>query len=480
VSAHKAVSSLALPHQEQGTEFLRTRSAAALFDEQGLGKSKQLIDAIVSSIQDGNLAGALIVCPNTIKSMWGEEIERYSQERYAIFGSGRKARRLAFLSLKASFYVINYEAVAAELPSLRALLRFKKMALVLDESHRIKTPTAAVTRAVHSLRHDAVRRYIMTGTPVANRPEDLWAQVFFLDDGDALGTSFRQFRERFGTGAGGYTRIDDLRDRLASVSLRREKAGTIQLPSKTFTYVSVPLAGEQWRMYDLLRHQLELWVRDLSGQEIVARAENILVRLVRLAQLASNPALIDAGYAETPAKFVALDRLVETYMARPKEKIIVWTSFVGNIEPLAARYSHYKSVILHGQVDGRSRTAAVAAFKNDPAVRILLANPAVAREGLTLTGARTAIYLDRTFNLVDFLQSQERIHRLSQTFPCEIVILNAADTVDEFIDFSLAQKHRLAKYTQRDTHMISDDDLALKKPDLLRALLRQAGTGLHP
>lgn len=478
MSTPKATNDLALPHQTEGTQFLREHAAAALFDEQGLGKSKQLIDAVVGSVHDGSLAGALIVCPNTIKATWGEEIERHSQEQYAIFGSGKKARRVAFRSLRALFYIINYEAIAAELPALRALLRFKKMALVLDESHRIKTPSARVTQAIHSLRRDAKRRYIMTGTPVANKPEDLWAQVFFLDDGRALGSSFRAFRERFCTPEGGYTRVDELRERLATVCLRREKEGTVDLPPKTFTYVSVTMAGEQLRMYEDLRQQLELWVRDLSGNEILAQAENILARLVRLAQLASNPALLDAGYAETPAKFAALDQLVPSYLSEPTEKIIIWTSFVGNIGTLLRRYSRYKPVALHGEMDTKSRNAAVAAFKNNAAVRLLIANPAAAREGLTLTRARTAIYVDRTFNLVDFLQSQDRIHRLSQTNPCEIVILNAAETIDEFIDYSLAQKHRLAKYVQRDTHTIEPDDLALKKPDLLRALIaRPASNG---
>src|SRR5262245_4536828 len=131
MSARESRTDLTLPHQAEGTRFLRDRVAAALFDEQGLGKSKQLIDAVVASMHEGSLSGALIVCPNTIKATWGEEIERHSEERYAIFGSGRNARRVAFRSLRASFYVINYEAVASELPSLRALLRFKKMAFVL-------------------------------------------------------------------------------------------------------------------------------------------------------------------------------------------------------------------------------------------------------------------------------------------------------------------------------------------------------------
>jgi SNF2 family DNA or RNA helicase len=345
------------------------------------------------------------------------------------------------------------------------------MAIVLDESHRIKTPTARVTRAVHSLRCDAAKRYIMTGTPVANKPEDLWTQYFFLDDGATLGRSFDAFRTRFCTAEGGYIRVDELRERLASLSLRREKEGTVQLPSKTVTRVSVALTGEQLRMYEEMRNHLALWIRDLSGAEILARADNILTRLVRLAQLASNPALIDSRYQETPAKFAALDELLPDYLRDASDKVIVWTSFVGNIPALQERFAEFRPVSLHGAMDGKSRDTAVSAFKRDPDVRLLIANPAAAREGLTLTQARTAFYIDRTFNLVDFLQSQDRIHRLSQGKPCEILLLTAEGTIDEFIDFSISQKHRLARYTQRDSDEISRADLALEKPDLLRALI---------
>lgn len=322
------------------------------------------------------------------------------------------------------FYVINYEAVAAELPSLRALLRSKRMALVLDESHRTKSPTAKVTQAIQSLRRNASRRYIMTGTPVANKPEDLWAQYFFLD-------------------------------------------GTVTLPPKTFRRVAVQLVGEQCRMYDEMRNSLALWVQDLSGADVLAQGDNILPRLVRLAQLASNPRLIDSRYAETPAKFKVLDELLSVCLNEPTEKLIIWTSFVDNIRRLKERLSSYRPVTLYGEMDGKSRADAVSFFKKDPQVRILVANPAAAREGLTLTEART-VYLDRTFNLVDFLQSQDRIHRLSQVKPCEIVLLMAENSmmaensIDEFVDFSLSQ---------RDSDEIDSADLALQKPDLLRALL---------
>ena len=115
-------------------------------------------------------------------------------------------------------------------------------------------------------------------------------------------------------------------------------------------------------------------------------------------------------------------------------------------------------------------------FTADPGVRLFIGNPAAGREGLTLTAANVGVYLDRSFNLVDYVQSQDRIHRISQTEPCEIYLLVARDTVDEFIEFALAQKLRLARYVQQDAARLDPDDAALKKPDILRALLAPGRT----
>jgi SWI/SNF-related matrix-associated actin-dependent regulator of chromatin subfamily A-like protein 1 len=129
---------------------------------------------------------------------------------------------------------------------------------------------------------------------------------------------------------------------------------------------------------------------------------------------------------------------------------------------------------LYGYMTATERDDAVRAFRGDSDVRLLVANPAAAREGLTLTEANVAIYVDRTFNLVDYLQSQDRIHRISQLRPCDIVLLLADETIDSFIDYSLEQKHRLAQFAQSDVDAVSASDLALSKPDVRRALLSPA------
>lgn len=465
-------SDLALPHQIEGTNFLRNNTRAALFDEQGLGKSKQLIDAIAAQIRTGEISGAVIVCPNGLKTNWAQEIAKFSDLPVAVFGAGRKARRSSFAKLRAAFYVINYEAVGAELASLKALLRFKPMALVLDESHRIKTPEAKVTAAVLQLRESARRRYILSGTPVANKPDDLWSQFYFLDDGESLGRTLDEFRGRYRSAAGGYVALDDLRERVGAISKRRLKDTAVALPAKRVRRARLSMTGRQLALYDGMRNELAVWVQSMDGGQVLAEAEAILARLVRLAQLASDPSMLDASYDEDPCKLVALDALLDDVLSRREaRKVIVWTSFVANIAALERRYARYRPVSLHGALRGEERDASVHSFKHDPEVKLMVANPAAAREGLTLTEANVAVYLDRTFNLVDYLQSQDRIHRISQTSDCEVVLLLAKDTIDEFVDFCLEQKARLARFVQQDADVILPADAALEKPDILRALL---------
>jgi SNF2 family DNA or RNA helicase len=286
-----------------------------------------------------------------------------------------------------------------------------------------------------------------------------------------LGSTFEEFRRVYCTPEGGYVQLDALRDRLASISLRRLKDQTLALPPKSVIPVTVRLVGRQAQLYDQMRRDLYLWVKGMSGEAVLANAENVLVRLLRLAQLASDPRLLDASYAETPAKIAALDRLLEGLLdRRPPQKVIVWSSFVGNIRTLAKRYRQHHPVTFFGEMRADERERSIAAFTDDPSVRLFIGNPAAGREGLTLTCANAAVYLDRTFNLVDYVQSQDRIHRISQVQPCEIYILLAERTVDELIEFTLAQKLRLAQYVQRDAGDIEEEDAALQKPDILRAL----------
>jgi SNF2 family DNA or RNA helicase len=168
-----------------------------------------------------------------------------------------------------------------------------------------------------------------------------------------------------------------------------------------------------------------------------------------LVQIASNPGLIDEAYAESPGKLGPLKELVSAAVAGGS-KVIVWTSFVANVDWLADQLSGHGAVKVHGSLSIDDRNDAVAAFKKDPRARVLIATPGAAKEGLTLTIANHAVFYDRSFSLDDYLQAQDRIHRISQSQPCYIWNLVAAGTVDEWVDSLLTAKRLAAQLAQAD------------------------------
>ena len=163
---------------------------------------------------------------------------------------------------------------------------------------------------------------------------------------------------------------------------------------------------------------------------------------------------------------------VTTGIIVKNEKTIVWTSFVENITILKNRLKQYNPLIIYGDVPVRDRADAVKVFQESEKNRIMIANPSAAREGLTLTRANNAIYLDRNFNLVDYLQSQDRIHRISQTRECKIFKIIAKNTIDEYIDKVIDVKKEIAGYVQGDLGILSNNNLDFlhSKSELLNIL----------
>jgi SNF2 family DNA or RNA helicase len=186
-----------------------------------------------------------------------------------------------------------------------------------------------------------------------------------------------------------------------------------------------------------------------AGQPVLDDAEDSLKRLLRLVQVASNPRLIDDSYRATPGKLPILRDLIEDVIDRG-EKVIVWTSFIANVDWLAREFRSFGAVRIHGKLSYEQRARSIHAFKTDADCKILVATPASAKEGLTLTVANNAIFFDRGFSLDDYLQAQDRIHRISQEKDCTITILKAKDTIDEWVESLLTAKSLAAQLAQGD------------------------------
>ncbi len=448
------------PHQVEAIEYITNTVSTALFDEQGLGKTKIVIEALCNNMKQKIIDGALIVCKKHLIENWKDEIEIHSYLKYIILRGTPNEKGIKFMGYS-HFYIINYEGVIGEVERLKMFLKIRRMAIVLDESHKIKNPNAKTTKAILELKDLAKKRIIITGTPVANKPLDLWTQFYFLDNGLLLGDNYRKFKKIYSINLKGDNlneqkeRFNDLRKIILSNSIRRLKKDVLELPEKIYINKYVYLEGQQKKIYTQLRKELYIEITNIDGEKIIDRSNELLKKLLRLAQIASNPFLIDKVYNETPAKFPLLDSLIESILEK-KEKLIIWSCFVENIRILYKRYKKFGSLMLYGDIPIEKRNKVVKEFKNNEKYLILIANPAAAREGLTLTSANNAIYLDRNFNLVDYLQSQDRIHRISQTKECKIYKLIAKNTIDEYVDELIYKKHKLAEYVQGDINNIEN------------------------
>lgn len=321
----------------------------------------------------------------------------------------------------------------------------------------------------------------MTGTPVANRPYDIWAQIYFLDHGESLGADYNTFKKE-----------TDLSNKLASseelqqefeyhVSMIFEKikafsvretknSGIIELPDKVYIQEFVNFEPLQEKLYNQICEELRIEVIK-NGIAVIDDSSAIVKRLLRLVQVASNPKLVDQGYSGKSTKEEKLECLIEDILQQ-EEKIIVWTNYIENVNYFCSKYTQYSCVKIHGKMSMEERNRSVELFSRDE-YKILFATPASAKEGLTLTMANHVIFYDRGFSLDDYLQAQDRIHRISQTRKCFVHNIIMKGSIDEWIDALLQAKQNAAFLAQGDVTKEQYTQIAnYNFGDLIKEVLR--------
>jgi len=128
-----------LSHQIDAIDYIKWHNIVPLFDEQGLGKSKMVIDALCSNIERQEIDGVLIVCKKTLLNTWEKEIQKHSHLFPIVLSGTKRQKERSFLTF-GHFYIANYESLVRELDLIKLILRNKNFAIVLDESQRIKIP----------------------------------------------------------------------------------------------------------------------------------------------------------------------------------------------------------------------------------------------------------------------------------------------------------------------------------------------------
>lgn len=472
----------AYPYQLDAVRALRRLPYAAVFHEQGLGKTKIAIDILLSWLEDDVVDTVFVVTKKLLVQNWVDELEIHCHVTPKTLGGDRRRNALA-LNSAGLIYVMNYEVVGTNVELVKDFLATCRVGAILDESQKIKNPQTRLARTFHNLAPRFERRLIVTGTPVANRPFDIWSQVRFLDQGKALGQSFDEFREAHdlprrqddGDFDSYSERLAGTAESLRDFSVRETKeTADVHLPEKTIRTHTVDMAPAQQRIYSAYRDRLAVEL-SIDGTSVTDELESVLKRLLRLVQCASNPRLLDRSYAECPGKLPKLAEILEA-VAAEGAKAVLWTQFVDNVEWLAARFDQYRPQRLHGRMRLAERQRAVSLFKTAPETRLLVATPGAAKEGLTLTVASHAIFFDRGFSLDDYLQAQDRIHRISQTRPCFVHNIRARGTIDEWTDSLLQTKQRAAQVAHGDLPPARfERHLATETAEILKTILFRSG-----
>ena len=469
----------AFPYQREAFEAIKDLKYAAIFHEQGLGKTKIAIDLLLYWLEKTSIDTVLIVTKKQLVNNWMREFHAHTEIKPLVLDTNRDANYYVFCG-PARVVVTNFEVLVSEKPRIELFLKTRDVGIIIDESAKLKNPNAKLTQTFFDLSRLFQRRVIMTGTPVANRPYDIWAQIYFLDQGQSLGADFSEFKRE--TDLSNKLSFDEslqdsfessvssIYNRIKSFSVRETKnSGIIDLPAKQYIREEAFFNEKQEILYDRICDELKVEVMK-EGQIIEDDSSAIVKRLLRLVQVASNPRLVDESFHGNSAKEEVLNRII-TQILSVGEKCIVWTCFIENVEYFTKKYSEFGSVKIHGGMKISERNSAVDRFRQEE-YKILFATPASAKEGLTLTMANHVVFYDRGFSLDDYLQAQDRIHRISQTKICYIHNIIISGSIDEWIDVLLQAKQEAASLAQGDISLSEyKQKIDYSFGDLVKAIL---------
>ncbi len=430
-----------LPYQLEGIAFAAGVGRAILADDMGLGKTIQGVGAAEILAQEAGIRKVLVVCPATLKSQWRSEIHRFCHRsvQLVVGGAAERARQYDNDSF---FTVCNYEQV---LRDILAIERVRWDLILLDEGQRIKNWESKTARVVKGLRSPFA--LVLSGTPLENRLDDLYSVVQFVDD-RRLPPAFRFFhRHRVVDENGrvlGYKNLDQLRENLRPILLRRTRESVLQqLPPRTTELVRIPPTDEQIELHGAHMRIVQMIVRKpyISEMDLLRLQKALL--MCRMS--ADSTFLVEKQAPGYSSKLDYLGELLDGLFAEPDRKALLfseWTTMLDLIEPMLQRRK-LGYVRLDGSVPQKNRQQLVNRFCENPACRLFISTNAGAT-GLNLQAANTVINVDLPWNPAVLEQRISRAHRMGQQQPVQVYVLVTEETIEENLLTTLSAKKDLA------------------------------------
>jgi len=469
-----------MSHQTIALERMERRMQYGLFMEQGTGKTWCLLADAERLYESGEIEAMLVVAPNGVHTNWiRREIprhmsvkyiarawksgagKRYTEEMREVVQGARKALRIFTINIDALITKKGFDM------ALEFISKYRSM-MVVDESTRIKNPSAGRTKAVMKLQSHACYRRIATGTPVTNAPVDVFSQMEFLKSGLLGTTSYRAFYAEYAElltpdhpmmqrmiernprvaraqvvardkeGRPKWRNLSKLQRLLEPHTYRVKKEECLDLPPKIYQTHYFELSPGQKKAYELMKKERRM---ELKKEVVPVQA---LSAGMKLQQITSGFVLYEGEthyVADKNARLKALLNLVEDIDGQ----FIVWARFREEIRAIIDLFRKNKipAVAYYGEIKMSDRETAIDDFQTGTA-RAFIGQQQAAGTGLTLTAAQTAIYYSNDFDLEHRLQSEDRCHRKGTKGNVVYIDLVAEDSIDEVIATALQRKSDMA------------------------------------
>jgi SWI/SNF-related matrix-associated actin-dependent regulator 1 of chromatin subfamily A len=433
-----------MPFQRAGIAYALSHPAALIADEMGLGKTIQAIGVINA---DESLKSILIVCPLLVKLNWRDEISKWLTRDLRVGMADTKTWS------NAEIVIIHPDALTARAEDLRS----KEWDLiVVDEAHYFKNPKSQRSQALfgHGKMKPPVqarRKLCLTGTPIPNRPIEMFSLLSWLDSGswNNWAAYARRYCAGKSTGWGwdvsGASNLEELQQKLrASLMVRRLKVDVLtELPPKRRQVIvldaeTIP-GGTQ--IIQRERQALEAYedsrVAAEIAMELAETPEAYEEAVANLQERSSSQIniLTQLRHETALAKAPTVIEHVKSLLDDGTPKLTLWAHHKDVVSLLEDGLKEYGVVKITGDVKSADREKAVFDFQNDPKVRVFLGSITAAGVGITLTEATVAVFAELDWVPGNITQAEDRIHRIGQV---ESVLIQHI-VLDESIDAKLAK-----------------------------------------
>jgi len=432
-----------LPFQKAGIEYCQNKKSVLLADEMGLGKTIQTIGVINLNPKINNV---IVVCPASLKINWRRELEKWLVRPYSISVLDTKNK-----NTDADIIICNYEMLS----KFKDVLDSKWDLLIVDECHYIKNYKTKRSQSVQQIAGNSTDRIFITGTPIVNRPSELYSIIstlgFRMGFWDYMKKYANAYQTQFGWDMSGASNLSELQELLRkNIMVRRLKKDVLtELPPKRRHIISIPETG---------------LTKYIKTEKQFTDKYNILVSELKREQKHAEESGNDAEYKNAVNKMTTARNIHFSEMSRIRhetavakipftvdyisdmlentDKLVVFAHHHDVIEGIQAAFPDI-SVVLTGQTNQTDRQKAVDKFQTDPSCKLFIGSIQAAGVGITLTASNNVVFAELDWVPGNMSQAEDRCHRIGTVGSVLIQHLVIDGSIDSLMATKLIQKQEI-------------------------------------